>query len=188
VNRLPRFVVKTSGVSRRLGIDRNASRAGGGRITTRVRPFFGGFTCPGRVQTPANLDALVCHVFALEREGLGGDSPGLGGYAIGYSTAPTQMPFESYRLSASDATDLVELWRRLRSRAVTDQRFLTTALRRFAFAGERTRAEDRILDLMIAAEASLRRRLKARSRTSWRSTQPSSSAAQALRSNTSSRS
>jgi hypothetical protein len=56
-------------------------------------------------------------------------------------------------LERADVDELVALWREVRSSAVQGKRFLVTAMRRFAFAGERPRPEDRILDLMIAAEA-----------------------------------
>jgi hypothetical protein len=74
-------------------------------------------------------------------------------FHFGYSPAPRHTAFERYRLQPEDTDELVALWRDFRGSAVRGKRFLATAIRRFAFAGERPRAEDRILDLMIAAEA-----------------------------------
>jgi Apea-like HEPN len=74
-------------------------------------------------------------------------------YHFGYSPAPRHSAFERYRLEPADVDELVALWRDVRSSAVQGKRFLVTAMRRFAFGGERPRPEDRILDLMIAAEA-----------------------------------
>jgi hypothetical protein len=48
---------------------------------------------------------------------------------------------------------LIELWRCLASPRVVNRKPLTTALRRLAFAGERSRPEDQIIDLTIASEA-----------------------------------
>jgi hypothetical protein len=48
---------------------------------------------------------------------------------------------------------LIELWRCLASPRVVKRKPLTTALRRLTFAGERSRPEDQIIDLMIASEA-----------------------------------
>jgi hypothetical protein len=61
--------------------------------------------------------------------------------------------FESFRLDADDGPRLVELWEQLRHPRVRESKPLTTAVRRFGLAGERSRAEDQIIDLMIAAEA-----------------------------------
>jgi hypothetical protein len=74
-------------------------------------------------------------------------------YHFGYSPTPRHTPFERFRLELADTDELVALWHDFRSSAVQGKRFLTTAIRRFAFGGERPRPEDRILDLMIAAEA-----------------------------------
>ena len=63
------------------------------------------------------------------------------------------MGFERYRIESGEVEPFVALWEKLRDERRRDLRFLTTALRRFAFAGERSTPEDRLLDLVIAAEA-----------------------------------
>ena len=75
------------------------------------------------------------------------------GYSFGYSPAPRHTEVERYRLEHTETDELVALWRDVGNPRVQSKRFLTTAIRRFGFAGERPRPEDRILDLMIAAEA-----------------------------------
>lgn len=65
-------------------------------------------------------------------------------------------PFKTYELESGDVEPLVALWAGLRDERVTvrrNQKPLRTAIRRFGFAGERSRPDDQILDLMIAAEA-----------------------------------
>jgi hypothetical protein len=61
--------------------------------------------------------------------------------------------FPTYSLSHSEVNDLLTLWWQLASRSVKERDFLGTAIRRFSYAGERDRVEDRFVDLMIAAEA-----------------------------------
>jgi Apea-like HEPN len=59
----------------------------------------------------------------------------------------------TYDLPSSEGSAFIELWQSLASPRVTKRKPLTTALRRLTFAGERSRPEDQIIDLMIAAEA-----------------------------------
>jgi len=61
--------------------------------------------------------------------------------------------FEQYRLDAADHQRVSSLWNEIRGEKVGAYKALTTAIRRFGLAGERSRAEDQIIDLMIAAEA-----------------------------------
>jgi len=59
-----------------------------------------------------------------------------------------------YQLKSSD--DIFEFsvfWNRLQQPEVTDRTFLRVALQRLAFASERQRNEDQMIDLLIAAEA-----------------------------------
>lgn len=58
-----------------------------------------------------------------------------------------------YMLSAGEVESLVRLWRAARSEGVRNRGALGGALRRFEYAGERYRPEDRLVDLMIAAES-----------------------------------
>jgi hypothetical protein len=48
-----------------------------------------------------------------------------------------------------------EFWRSLQTEGVQKRQFLVTAIRRFGFAHERYRTEDKIIDLLVAAEALL---------------------------------
>ncbi len=59
----------------------------------------------------------------------------------------------TYQLSADESGAFSQLWSDLHSEGVTKRRALGNALRRFGFAGDRERPEDRIIDLMIAAES-----------------------------------
>jgi hypothetical protein len=52
-----------------------------------------------------------------------------------------------------EVDDLREVFRLLNAPVVQDDRALRTALRRFVISGSRSRAEDRLIDLMISAEA-----------------------------------
>ena len=73
---------------------------------------------------------------------------------------PTPRPAErrTYTLTSDDASALRAFWHAVRSRAISEpatpqRRALLIALRRFGFADERSRPVDRLIDLMIAAEA-----------------------------------
>ena len=71
-------------------------------------------------------------------------------------SALPHRPFVTYTLDASEVEPLRTLWAGLRDERVTvrkRQKALRTAIRRFGFAGERSRPDDQILDMMIAAEA-----------------------------------
>lgn len=48
-----------------------------------------------------------------------------------------------------------EFWRTLQTEGVQKRQFLVTAIRRFGYAHERYRSEDKIIDLLVAAEALL---------------------------------
>lgn len=56
-----------------------------------------------------------------------------------------------YLLNADEAEALPAFW--IAFRKARETPFLDAAIRRFGYAGERTRPEDRLIDLMIAAEA-----------------------------------
>ena len=58
-----------------------------------------------------------------------------------------------YALSADDVEPLRRVWRALRSEGVKKREALGGALRRFEYSGERCRPEDRLVDLIIAAES-----------------------------------
>jgi hypothetical protein len=60
---------------------------------------------------------------------------------------------QGYQLGAGDAAELTRLYSQLSSKAAKSDRAIQVALRRFGYAQIRTRPEDRILDLLIAAEA-----------------------------------
>jgi hypothetical protein len=95
---------------------------------------------PGTVSSPGFLSK-------------GDEHPGARGGGFTPSATPRHNLFESYRLEALDGLALIALWSQMRNRRVQRSGPLDTAIRRFGFAGERTRAEDQIIDLMIAAEA-----------------------------------
>jgi hypothetical protein len=75
----------------------------------------------------------------------------------GFHSLPSRNPnfgvLGTYDLPASEGSAFIELWQSLASPEVAKRKPLTTALRRLTFAGERSRPEDQIIDLMIAAEA-----------------------------------
>lgn len=58
----------------------------------------------------------------------------------------------TYKLDSGEARQLHKLWKQLRDPAVLRRSFIGTAVRRFGYAGDRERVEDRLVDLMIAAE------------------------------------
>jgi hypothetical protein len=67
--------------------------------------------------------------------------------------SPRRQRRRDFELRADDAPPLQALWDSLQSSGTRNRTQLQTALRRFGFAAERSRPEDRIIDLMIAAEA-----------------------------------
>jgi hypothetical protein len=64
---------------------------------------------------------------------------------------PNAQRASMYQLSATGAGTFAEFWHRAADGRKTA--FLDAALRRFGFAGERHRPEDRLVDLMICAES-----------------------------------
>lgn len=69
------------------------------------------------------------------------------------STPLTLLRFGSYELAADDLSELQEIWEALASAPVENHETLQVSLRRFSYAGDRDRADDRLVDLMISAEA-----------------------------------
>jgi hypothetical protein len=75
----------------------------------------------------------------------------LEGGVSGFSIDPGSARGNNYELAAHERERFEELWRTLSGPPLT--RFLDTAIRRFAYAGERRRPEDRCVDLLISAES-----------------------------------
>lgn len=75
------------------------------------------------------------------------------GYTFGYSPTTRGHIRGDYYLALDDVADLVRAHTSLEGDAVRGMPFLTTAIRRFAMSEERFHVEDRVLDLMISAEA-----------------------------------
>jgi hypothetical protein len=73
---------------------------------------------------------------------------------ISWRNTPVQMLNEpKYTLTSKEVEPLCKLWRVLGSEGVRKRKALGAALRRFEYAGERYRPEDRLVDLMVAAES-----------------------------------
>jgi hypothetical protein len=68
--------------------------------------------------------------------------------SVGVEPAPVRG---TYTLTAEDCKAFPEFWRRFLDARKT--RFVDAAIRRFGYAGERFRPEDRLVDLMICAES-----------------------------------
>ena len=67
--------------------------------------------------------------------------------------AARPIDFSNYELRDREVEELQKLWRDLTDGGLECRRFLAMALRRFNMASERERLNDRIVDLMIAAES-----------------------------------
>jgi hypothetical protein len=81
-------------------------------------------------------------------------TPDQGGYQGVPVAASSPISFvRGYDLAGSDEPALRALWDEINTPAVRKQKQLQIALRRFGFAGERIRSEDRMVDVVIAAEA-----------------------------------
>lgn len=76
-------------------------------------------------------------------------------WSVGFTpmTASRSLGLSTYVLDDTYAADLVELDGLLASPAVVGHKTLPLALRRFMYAGDRDRADDQLIDLMISAEA-----------------------------------
>ncbi|HZE59767.1 MAG TPA: hypothetical protein VE085_04350 [Burkholderiales bacterium] len=74
---------------------------------------------------------------------------------VGYRVTPPETPPGpgTYVLTSNDAASLRTLFQDLESLGVARARWLEVAVRRFVYAAERKREEDRLLDYLIAAEA-----------------------------------
>ncbi len=67
--------------------------------------------------------------------------------------APGYIGFSTYEVTEADRPGIETLASALASRGVQRRPYVENAARRFSFASERHRADDRLLDLMIAAES-----------------------------------
>ena len=77
-----------------------------------------------------------------------------GGYSFGQKEMPPHIYIEKYELDENEAQDFAEFWKRAsHPRVLKGRNFLTLAIRRFSQAGARASSEDKIIDLMICAEA-----------------------------------
>jgi hypothetical protein len=82
------------------------------------------------------------------------EEPLLGGRTVAYSSTRLPRPLsDSYDFEMSDVATLRRLLRQLRNDGVTASPALETAIRRFSASSEHHDAQDRLLDLIISAEA-----------------------------------
>ncbi len=72
-----------------------------------------------------------------------------------WSIYATAAPFSdpTFTLDADEAGDWSALWRGLQSDGVVKTKYLDVSIRRFSYKSERSRPEDQVVDLAIAAEA-----------------------------------
>lgn len=70
-----------------------------------------------------------------------------------WSRPGSRFHFGKYNVSEAEALELGNLWRTLTSRLLEQKPFLDSSLRRLNFALDRFRAEDELVDLLIAAES-----------------------------------
>lgn len=76
------------------------------------------------------------------------------GGAINISGKPLEPVYGIYPLNEpEDVSGLKKLWDEVQSTGVKNHKFLAVAMRRFSYGCERHRIEDKLIDLMIAAEA-----------------------------------
>jgi len=75
--------------------------------------------------------------------------------AIGWIPVSTSLRvrFARFEVSAEMIPKLQEIWKALSAEGVQRHKTLPIALRRFMYAGDRDRADDQLIDLMIALEA-----------------------------------
>jgi len=59
----------------------------------------------------------------------------------------------TYQLDKNEITNFLEFWRAYRGIKISEKHFLSVAIRRFSQSNERESIEDKIIDLMISAEA-----------------------------------
>lgn len=102
----------------------------------------------------------VAHALAAFKSGKFGslgmvlNTPGFpSGMSYEYPAALLSRGGLPYSLSGEDRQLFKEFWAQLSTPACRQCKPLVLALRRFSYAKERSRAEDRLIDLMIAAEA-----------------------------------
>ena len=76
------------------------------------------------------------------------------GVSYGEFTTPRQARFGSVQINDEHTNDLLSIWQAVRTPGLMQrQRGLALALRRLSYRAQRERAEDELLDIMIAAEA-----------------------------------
>lgn len=75
------------------------------------------------------------------------------GISLAYLNPVKQFMTNQYRLSNLEACDFREFFKEKSGFNIPDKNFLNVAIRRFSQSNERTNIEDKIIDLMIAAEA-----------------------------------
>lgn len=73
------------------------------------------------------------------------------------NTAPIQGPYrasgKTYKLDIAESRRIQEFWKAMISKKTRSKEYLAVAARRFSLAADRHIPEDRIIDLMISAEA-----------------------------------
>ncbi len=113
------------------------------------------------------LDDLVAHlrVFKPGLIAVGGKAstmpPPGGGYQVHGGSSGDHLlgwrmgPFlpNAYVLGESEVPELQRFWQKVHSPRYRESRQLALAVRRFAYKGERTRVDDQLVDLIVAAEA-----------------------------------
>ena len=85
-----------------------------------------------------------------------GYSESMFGVGISYShnsNTPTYVNRGQYALNVADGHNFVELLETLQDDSIKNRKFLGVAIRRFSYASERFRYEDKLVDYLIAAEA-----------------------------------
>jgi len=75
------------------------------------------------------------------------------GYNMSPGRAPWPFHMPTYSFDPSDVDNLLELWLRLHSVGARNTKHLILAARRFSYKGDRTRVDDQLVDLIVAAEA-----------------------------------
>ena len=76
-------------------------------------------------------------------------------FGVSYSFGAPVKPFmkNKYSLSGNEINEFKSFWRQYSEAELPEKKFLSAGIRRFSQSNERNNIEDRIIDLMISAEA-----------------------------------
>jgi hypothetical protein len=105
------------------------------------------------LQCVAIMSGLGVYVSGTMMRRIDDDFSTFGAMRIWRVSQERRVPGGGFRLTAAKCAELQQLWRIAHDESFPTNRALALAIRRLTFAAQRERVEDRLIDILIAAEA-----------------------------------